>query len=256
MHTRSRSTGRRYFAAALALTLVAALVLAACENPAASSSQSTDDGGSPTAPGPGPNPAPAAALRGGIAVNEILPDPSGATNVDTDGSGAAGTTDEFVELYNAGDTPADVSGLELWDPSSGNWFTLPDGASLDPGATALIVVGVADGGTLPAAASGSLSYDAGHSRGIINNAGDNVLLIDPVAAEYLQLVYNGDAAIDPVADLGADGFPTGARLLGEVTSWGSDIDGSSLARDPDGTGEPAPHVNFAAAASPGEPNTP
>jgi hypothetical protein len=189
-------------------------------------------------------------------VNEFLPDPNGASSVDTDGNGTASTTDEFVELYNAASAPVDISGLELWDPSAGAWFTVPDGTSLEADAVALIVVGVADDGSLPAVASGAAAFDAGHSRGIINNSGDNVLLLDPDAGDYLQAVYNGESTVDPATDLAGDGFPADAVRVGEISDWGSDTDGASLARNPDGMTPTTVHLELGPPASPGEVNAP
>lgn len=234
------------------------LALAACENPAGSGADVSSDetAGGPPPSGPEPDPAPAGALRGGLVVNEVLADPTGATEVDTDGNGTAETTDEFVELHNAGAAPADAGGLELWDPSAGNWFTVPPDAVIEPGASLLVVVGVADNGTLPAVDGGSVAYDAGHGRGIINNGGDAVVLLDPGASAYLQIHYNGGGPVDPAAQLAADGFPGDATGAAPAEDWGSDTDGSSLARNPDGTGAAEPHIDFGPAASPGAANAP
>ncbi|NBB89843.1 MAG: hypothetical protein GVY23_01395 [Spirochaetes bacterium] len=247
----------------LVVTGVAVIAVAGCRNP---TSSGTSAGGTdttdppptdaPEEPEPEPEPAPGASIRGGIVVNEFLPDPTGDTDVDTDANGEAGTTDEFVELYNIGPETVDISGLELWDPSSGNWFTFPDATLVDPAGTALVVIGVDDGGSLPTVPSGSVGFDAGSGRGILNNAGDNLILLDRNAGAYLQLLYNGDAAIAPETELESDGFPTDATLVDVVDEWGSDTDGSSLARDPDGTGSPEPHVEFGAPASPGFLNAP
>ena len=65
------------------------------------------------------------ALRGGIVINEILVDPNGSINFDTDNDGAAFETDEYVELYNASGGPINIGGLQLWDQGLGNWFTFP-----------------------------------------------------------------------------------------------------------------------------------
>lgn len=69
-------------------------------------------------------------LRGGIAINEVLVDLNGATNSDTDGSGSAGSTDEFIELVDVSSAAIDISGLELWDAEMGHWFTFPPGTIL------------------------------------------------------------------------------------------------------------------------------
>jgi hypothetical protein len=213
-----------------------------------------DDPGSD--PAPTPEPTPDAALRGGIVVNEVLPDPNGTgSNVDTDGNGTAATTDEFVELYNRSGEPVELAGLELWDPSAGDWFVVPEASVLQPGAVALIVVGTQDGGTLPDVPVGALAFDADRSRGVINNGGDNVIILDREAGAYVQVLYNGDDPVDPTAELTEDGFPSDAVRAGEVEDWGSDSDGSSLGRNPDGTGAPAIHGEFGGPASPGGLNT-
>ena len=240
----------RLAALILVVTVVAMIAVAGCRNP---TSSDTSSSGTDTTD---PEPVPGVSLRGGIVVNELLPDPTGDTDVDTDGDGEAGTTDEFVELYNTGSETVNISGLELWDPSSGNWFSFPDATLVDPGGAALVVIGVADGGSLPAVPSGSVAFDAGSGRGILNNAGDNLILLDRAAGAYLQLIYNGDTAIAPETELQADGFPTDATRVDAVDDWGSDTDGSSLARNPDGTGDPEPHVDFGAPASPGSLNAP
>lgn len=244
------------------LTVSLALTLTACEPPTGSAADGTagDTAERPPitdpVPDPTPDPDPVAGLRGGIVINELLPDPSGATSVDTDGNGAAETTDEFVELFNAGAVAADAGGLELWDPSAGNWFTVPADTEIEAGATLLVVVGVADGGALPAVDAGAVAFDAGHSRGVINNGGDAVILLDPEASVYLQVHYNGAGAADPETELAGDGFPGDATAAAPAEDWGSDIDGTSLARNPDGSGAPEPHTGIGDAASPGSPNAP
>jgi hypothetical protein len=261
--------GTLRLAALILVVTIAVMAVAGCQNPTSSDTEGsgtdTADPDDPTPdpdpqpdpdPDPTPVPVPGANLRGGIVVNEFLPDPTGETNMDTDGSGEAGTTDEFVELYNAGADTIDISGLELWDPSSGNWFSVPDATFVDPGGTALVVIGVADGGSLPSGAPGSVVFDAGRGRGILNNAGDNLILLDRTAGAYLQLIYNGDAPIDPTTELAAEGFPADATRVDAAADWDDDTDGSSIARNPDGTGNPEPHVDFGEPASPGSPNTP
>ena len=84
-------------------------------------------------------------------INEILVDPNGAYNFDTDGNGTASSTDEFVEFYNNSNSAIDISGLEIWDQGVGNWFTFPPGTILQPGAHAMVMAGVQSGGSLPSA---------------------------------------------------------------------------------------------------------
>jgi hypothetical protein len=194
-------------------------------------------------------------LRGGIVVNEILPDPTGSTSsIDTDGSGSAEDSDEFIELYNAGTAPIDVAGLAVWDAGYGNWFTFPPDSVVDAGGTALLVAGVQTGGALPPVADGSLAFDAGRGGSVMNNGSDNIVISDPQTGSYLHLTYNGDNADAPHADY--DGFPADATVVDGVEDWGSDVDGVSLGRFPDGTGAPAVHNDGRVEeATPGAPNT-
>ena len=191
-------------------------------------------------------------LRDGIVINEFLPDPNGVDNFDTDGNGTAAAVDEFVELYNAGPVAVDIGGLELWDPGADRWFTFPAGVSLPPASFALVIVGVQMGGELPQLPAGSLAFDAGRSSGVLNNGGDNLVLYDPVGDAYLQLIYSGAAVDDPVVGGNFASFSTSAQRVGEVAVAGDSAEGTSLTREPDGTGTFQLHtlVN-GALASPG-----
>ncbi len=177
------------------------------------------------------------ALLGGIVINEVLVDPNGANNFDTDGSGTASHTDEFVELYNSSNAAIDISGLELWDAGTGNWFTFPPGSILAAGAHAMVLTGVQAGGSLPSSANpDDLFFDAGRSTAVFNNGGDNLVVLDPNAnggaGEYIQATYNGDSLDNPPTDYA--GFPAGAVRVGAGEDFGSDIDGFSIQREPDG----------------------
>ena len=191
-------------------------------------------------------------LRGGIVVNEFLPDPNGVDNYDTDGNGTAAAADEFIELYNAGPSAVAMGGLELWDPGADRWFTFPEGTLLPPASFAVVVVGVQAGGALPLLPAGSLAFDAGRSSGVLNNGGDNLVLYDPIADTFLQLTYNGAAIDDPVAGGNFAGFSPSAQRTGAVVEASAAADGTSLTREPDGEGAFQLHtlVN-GALASPG-----
>ncbi len=177
---------------------------------------------------------------GGIVINEILADPnsSGGFNFDTDGSGTAEATDEFIEIYNSGATAIDISGLQLWDAGSGigNWFTFPPGTILQPGAHAMVMSGLQAGGTLPTGAPGDLFFEAGRGSALINNTGDNVVLYDPGSDTFIQATFNGDALDDPTAGIGGySGFSATATRVGAGEDFGTDTDGQSLQRTSDGT---------------------
>lgn len=174
-------------------------------------------------------------LRNGIVINEVLADPNGGQNFDTDGSGSANATDEFVELYNNSANSIDISGLELWDQGIGNWFTFPAGTVLESGAHALVVTGVQSGGSLPTGDPGDLFFDAGRGSAVINNGGDNVTVYDPVNDQYIQATFNGDSLDDPTLGGGGySGFSGTATRSGLAEDFGSDTDGLSLQRDGDG----------------------
>lgn len=180
-------------------------------------------------------------LRGGIAFNELLIDPTGVkgVNFDSDRNGTAHNLDEFVELYNCSDQPITLDGLELWDRGQGRWFTFPPGSVLAPGRVAVVLTGLQSGGQLPAVSDGNLAFQAGRSgtaSAVLNNDGDNVVLFDPLSGDYLQLRYGGNTADDPVTDYAKFSFSVLAQRVGIIEDWGIDTAGRSLARSPDGTG--------------------
>lgn len=176
-------------------------------------------------------------LGGGICINEILADPTGTVDFDTDGDGTAVALDEFVELYNLSGSDIDISGWQLWDSGMGLWFTFPGSADdgttvLAAGAYTLVVLGVQTGGSLPVMTNpNSLAFDAERGTAVINDGGDNVVLYDPGADQYIQLLFNADTADDPHT---YTNFPATATIVGSVEDWGSDTDGYSLTRYPSG----------------------
>lgn len=175
------------------------------------------------------------ALLGGIVINEVLVDPNGANNFDTDGNGTANAVDEYVELYNDSTGAIDISGLQLWDAGVGHWFTFPPGTILQPGAHAMVMSGVQTGGSLPTGDPGDLFFDAGRSSPLINNGGDNITVLDPANNAFIQATFNGDALDDPTLGAGGyTGFPATATRNGLGEDFGNDTDGLSLQRAGDG----------------------
>ncbi|SMO51697.1 Hint domain-containing protein [Paracoccus laeviglucosivorans] len=180
------------------------------------------------------------ALRGGLVINEIYPQPivAGGGGFDSDQSGTADPTDEFIEFFNSSDDPIDMSGLELWDPGTGNWFTFPQGAILPAGGYAVVITNVSPGGTLPDA---DLSYSAGRPGPLINNPGDNIILHDPAASEFIVAAFGNWPIADPhdptTAPGGAPGlaaFPPDATQVGTGEHFGPLIPGQSIQRIPNG----------------------
>lgn len=174
-------------------------------------------------------------LLGGIVINEILVDPNGALNFDTDGNGTAAATDEYVELFNTSSSAIDISGLELWDEGNDNWFTFPPGTVLQPGAHAMVMTGLQPGGSLPTGGANDLFFEAGRNTALINNGGDNVVLYDPANDEFVQAYYSGAGLDDPTAGSGYTGFSPTATRVGSGENFGNDTDGESLQRAGDGS---------------------
>ncbi|MCK0139008.1 Hint domain-containing protein [Aliiroseovarius sp. F47248L] len=172
----------------------------------------------------------ASTLLGGITINEILVDPNGANNFDTDGNGVARSADEFIELVNTSNSAIDISGLELWDRGRDNWFTFPPGTVLEPGAVAVVVRNVQNGGSLPSVTGDNLAFDANYGSGVFNNNGDNIVVYDPTNDEFIQAIYNVDTVDDPVAGPGYSGFSSTATQSGTTEDFGNDQDGFSIQR--------------------------
>ncbi|MBN1978655.1 MAG: lamin tail domain-containing protein [Anaerolineae bacterium] len=197
-----------------------------------------------------------AVLDGGVCINEVLIDPTGSTyNFDTDGNGTASATDEFVELYNLSASAIDISGWELWDAGVNNWYTFQGAVDsgttmLQPNAYAVVVIGVQSGGSLPTMTNpASLSFDAGRGSAVMNDGGDNVVLYDPGADQYIQLLYNGDAVDDPPTTY--SGFSATATRVGSAEDWGNDEDGISLTHSPSGDTNVVQHNStYGSGASP------
>ncbi|RED11380.1 Hint domain-containing protein [Pontivivens insulae] len=183
-------------------------------------------------------------IRGGIVISEILADPNGINNFDTDGDGTARGGDEFIELRNDSDGAIDIGGLEFWDRGRGGWYTVPDGTILQPDATFTVVRDVAAGGSLPSGGPNDVVAESGFGQNVINNNGDNVVIYDPDADEYIQALFNGDAEDDPVGGPGYAGFSATATQIGVTDDFGSDVDGQSMQLGPGGneyfTGTPTP----------------
>ncbi|MTH64320.1 Hint domain-containing protein [Paracoccus shanxieyensis] len=180
------------------------------------------------------------ALRGGLIINEIHPQPvvSGGGGYDTDQNGSVAATDEFVEFHNISDSAIDMSGLQLWDPGVGNWFTFPQGSVLPAGGFAILVTNIGSGGSLPQA---DLAFSAGRPGALMNNLGDNIILHDPVAGEFTVTGYGDWPLVDPQNPVNAPApvpglatFPTGSVQIGEGEHFGPLIPGQSIQRIPNG----------------------
>ena len=174
-----------------------------------------------------------------ITINELLIDPTvGGGGFDTDGDGAFESEDEFVELFNSSSSSVDISGLQLWVGSGGvQVLRHTFGAGTVLGAGGFFTVVAEYTGNVP---SGFVQSDDGSN--FLGNGGDNIVLFDPTTSLFSSYVYNGDP------DLNGAGLPTGATLFGSVIDLGNDVDGLSIAANPDGSftygvADPTPGVS-------------
>lgn len=169
-------------------------------------------------------------LREGIIFNEVLVNPNGSTYAfDTDGNGIIQAREEYIEIYNTSNVAINIGGLELWDAGSKNWFTFPEPTLLEGRAYAYVVAGYDEaGGALPTPNANTLAFSAGRSGAVINNSGDNVVLLDRVADKFIQLRFDGDAEDDPTT---YTGFSATATRVGTTEDFGTTTAGVSVVRN-------------------------
>ena len=118
-------------------------------------------------------------IPAGVRINEILPVPG---TVDWNGDGVVNVQDQWIELYNAGSTTADLGGWSITriseaEQESGSGrqtaqegqYTLPAGTMLPPGAF-LVVYG-------------------SQSGLVLDTAGGQVRLLDSQEQEVDRVVY-------------------------------------------------------------------
>lgn len=174
------------------------------------------------------SPGPGIASLGGIVISEVLPDPnvSGGDGFDTDGDGSFENEDEFVEIYNPTGQAVDISGWELYISRSNGvqdlGHTFAAGTIL--GVESALVVVRNYGPAAPPAGFVEASDFQGFS---LANGGDSIVLYNPTTNEYIGAIYNGET-------FSAAGLPTGATQVGDITDFGNDTDGNSLALNVNG----------------------
>jgi hypothetical protein len=106
---------------------------------------------------------------GSIQINEVVPAPA----ADYNGDGQESSDDEFIELYNAGDTPLALAGWQLGDDAaSGRRFTFGPGRSI--------------GG------HDWLALYRSESRLALDDDGDRVRLFNADGVEIDQIVWTDD----------------------------------------------------------------
>lgn len=153
----------------------------------------------------------------GLLISEVLADPSrNLTMGDANRDGSVSSSaDEFVELFNIGTQPVDVSGFLLSDRIKTR-HVFPEGSLIDAGET-LLVFGGGDlsawqgqGLTVQGASTGSLG---------LNNSGDHVSLLSSSGESIVEIMYSREAGQDQSLELfGGDLFRPHQTLLDSLAT--------------------------------------
>ncbi len=159
---------------------------------------------------------PLQALGAGAVINEILFNPAG------DDTGA-----EWVEVYNAGDVPQDLTGWQLY-PDGAGYFSFPAGFSL--GAKKFVVVHL----RASAANTAADLYDAASSANMSNTAGSAALFSatprgrDTIKS-FVQWGRGGETWESAAADAGLwqKGLSVATTSAAEGLSIGFSSDGAA-----------------------------
>jgi len=124
-----------------------------------------------------------------IVINEILADPASGSAGDANGDGVRNSNeDEFVELLNTGKYPLEISGWQIFDAgaSKTNRLTFPPDTWIGPKERVVVF-----GGGTPEGISGRYFVDDGRIGGGLRNAGDEILLFDPIKEDTLAYMAYG-----------------------------------------------------------------
>ncbi len=125
-------------------------------------------------------------------ISEILADPPSGLTGDANGDGRSHPyEDEFVELFNAGDSAVNLSGWRLSDDdvSAQKQFHFPAGTILSAGQYLVLF------GTAPQSDNSLLFADDGRIGNGLTNSGDRILLIDAEGDTLISLHF-ANAGID------------------------------------------------------------
>ncbi len=118
-----------------------------------------------------------------VVLNEVLPAPS---RVDWDGDGAAGFTDEWVELFNAADHPVDLADWRIEDRAADGWsYRFPPDARVPAGGFRVVYRAV--------------------SGMALDNAADTLRLIRPDGVEADRFTWTAAVGYDRSWSRAGDG---------------------------------------------------
>ena len=171
-----------------------------------------------------------------LVLNEVLYDPPADAPGDANGDGTREPNeDEFVELVNVSDQPADLSGFRMFDAAAFDMneprHTVPSGTILAPN-QALVVFG---GGAPVGAFGGAIVQVANgfENRLNLNNSGDQFILQDASGATLITfdvepLSNNPDESYTRDPDLTGDFVQHAAVVDGVFYSPGTRTDGNNF----------------------------
>ncbi|MBN2497836.1 MAG: lamin tail domain-containing protein [Deltaproteobacteria bacterium] len=160
-----------------------------------------------------------------LMINELLADPPSDLAGDANGDGVRDASqDEFVEIYNHGQSLVDLEGWQIAD-ATGTRFVFPHGATLMSG-EAVVVFG---GGEPAGDFGGSIAHATASMLGL-NNSGDTVLLVAPDKTVVDRVDFGREGGQDRSLVRERDGDPTAAWVPhpGEPFSPGKRQDGSAF----------------------------
>ncbi|MEM9930083.1 MAG: lamin tail domain-containing protein [Bacteroidota bacterium] len=143
-----------------------------------------------------------------LAINEVLPNPTGGVDVNQDGS--TNSEDEFVELYNAGTSNLDISGYSV-EEATGVFHTFAAGTVLAPTEGIIIISELPVGGLMT-------PYDCyvvePSERPFIglNNTGTDGVVVRNAAGSIIALMNYVNAPVGESLALSPDGNIAGGYL--------------------------------------------
>ena len=116
-----------------------------------------------------------------VVISEVLADPPTGDAGDANQDGQRNTyEDEFIELYNAGSAPVDISGWRLGDSSksSDSFFQFPANAVIEPSSYVVLF-----GGGNPSGFTVPVYTDDGRIGNGLTNGGEDIRLLDDTGTE-------------------------------------------------------------------------
>ena len=122
-----------------------------------------------------------------VVISEVLADPPSGLAGDANQDGRRDTyEDEFVELYNAGSAPVDISGWRLGDSTpSATHFQFPADAVIAPGSYVVLF-----GGGTPSGFTVPVYTDDGKIGNGLTNRGEDIRLIDDNGHEIAAVSHD------------------------------------------------------------------